>query len=207
MKLVQTYNTFGGEKINAGFSTKRGLIKFWNEALELHSKSYDVIIYADKEGFDYIHDKIQAKIEVIDFEFIDDRFANIGKFQVHLLQNEPYLMVDIDVMLYDKIEKIESDVLCEMVRGGYNGLYCNHFNIRPSRIGIPCSGLLGFRSPDFAKEYAASAINKIKKVEIEKVTFDAMWHIEEVFLANLIEDKKLTVDTFKNFIHLQGGKK
>ncbi|MDA3882991.1 MAG: hypothetical protein PF481_06880 [Bacteroidales bacterium] len=207
MRLVQTYNTFGGEKRNAGFSSKRSLFKFWNDALEVHSKNYDVTVYTDEEGYEYIHNKINAKIEIIDFELIDDRFFNIGKFQVHLEQNEPYLMVDVDVILYDKITKLDSDVYCEMIRGGHNGLYCNHFNIRPTRIGIPCSGLLGFRSPEFAKKYASSAIEKIKNVELDKVTFDAMWHIEEVYLANLIEDNNLSVKTFEKFTHLQGGKK
>lgn len=208
MKLVQVYHTIG-EKYNAGFSSFRSMIDYWNSALAIHRKNYDVVIYTDQAGYDKVSGLIDATFEIIDFEYIDDRYWNIGKFQVHLLQTTPYLMVDIDATLYDIVDELSTDVMTEMLRGGHYGLYSTKFGLNNIKKigGIPCSGLLGFKDPSFAIEYATEAINKIKNTQLNIVEFETLWHIEEVFLANKIEDKNLTISVFEDFEHLQGGRK
>jgi hypothetical protein len=39
------------------------------------------------------------------------------------------------------------------------------------------------------------------------VDFEALWHVEEIGLANYVEDNNLSLNIFKNYIHLQGGLK
>lgn len=212
MKLVQTYHTYDGEKLNVGFTTFRSMIKFWNEALAIHLQNYDVEIYTDQAGYDAVVNLLNidpSKIKVIAFELIDDRYWNIGKFQVHLEQNEPYIMIDVDVKLHDIVTSIpQNTVICEMFRRGHYGLYSGKFGLKNIISGnIPCSGLLGFGDVDFAKSYANKALDKIRNTDLNSVTFEAMWHVEEVFLANEIEDNNKNIITFNDYIHLQGGRK
>lgn len=215
MKLVQVYDTQDGENYNAGFTTFRSMVDFWKKAIAIHKENYDVYIYTDQYGADKIDGIIDANIVVVDFEFIDDRYWNIAKLQTHLYQDEEYIMVDIDVILNKAIKEFDTDVMCEMTRGGAFGLYSGKFGLSSDFLkaipGIPCSGLLGFKDPEFAKEYAAQAIDKIKNTQLNSVTFETMWHIEEIFLGNKIYEKGLSLSTFGeegvDYIHLQGGRK
>lgn len=210
MKLVQVYNTFGGSKFTGGFPTFRGLVDYLNKSLVVHSVNYDVIIYTDIDGYNKIKDELPADtvFEVIEFEYIRDSYWNTGKFQVHALQTEEYLMIDLDATLNDVITEFDTDVKCELLRGGAYG-YNNHlFNLKPLKsIRIPCSGLLGFKDPVFARSYAESAISKIRNAREHLASFSCLWHIEEVYLGNLIEDNNLTVSEFDNFEHLYSTKK
>jgi hypothetical protein len=215
MKLVQVYKTFGGEKFNMGFSSFAEMLEFWNAALEVHCENYEVVIYTDAEGAAKISGKLNplATIQVIEFENIDDRYFNIGKFQVHLLQTTPYLMIDIDAILYDIITEISTDVIVEMIRIGFvRGDVRRIYNLNKSYLqlgGIACSGLLGFKNPQTAIDYSIIAINAIKaaKDKLNFVNFDNLFHVEEIGLGNFIVDNNLTISTFTNYVHKQGGAK
>lgn len=215
MKLVQVYKTFGGEKFNMGFSSFDEMIDSWNGALEVHCANYDVVIYTDTFGAAKLSGKLNplATIQVIEFEKIDDRYFNIGKFQVHLLQSTPYLMIDVDAQLNDIITEITTDVMVEMIREGFvRGDVQRVYNLNNSYLqlgGIPCSGLLGFKNPQTAIDYSTIAINTIKNVknQLNFVNFDNLFHVEEIGLGNFVVDNNLTISTFTNYVHKQGGAK
>lgn len=211
MKLIQTYWTKGGESYNCGFASFAEMIDFWQKSTIKHLENYEVVIFTDTFGAAKISGLLPegARIEVINFERIDDRYMNICKFQTYLDQTESFLHVDIDACLNDKIESIETDVICEKLREGYYGRYLSAYELKPLNIqktlGIPCSGLLGFKNHEFAKKYAQIAIDKIRKSEKFVLTFEALFTIEEILLGNLIDDENLTISTFTNYVHLQGA--
>jgi len=209
MKLIQIYNTFEGDNIKCGFPTKRSLLDFWKKTTAIHNENYDVTIYTDSVGYEVIKDVLPVNIEVIDFENIDDRYYSIGKLQVYKLQTEPFIMVDPDAVLYDKLESLQEDIYLERFRSGIFGKYLKEYNLKPidKLPGIPCTGLEGFKDPNKAIEYADQVLNKIKNSFIREVDFDALWHVEEITLANYIEDNGLTYNVFNHYLHLQGGLK
>ena len=94
MKLIQVYNTFEGDNIKCGFPTKRSLLNFWKQSVEIHKENYDITVYTDSIGYEVIKDELDVDIEVIEFDSVDDRYYSIGKLQVYLIQDEPFIMVD-----------------------------------------------------------------------------------------------------------------
>jgi hypothetical protein len=209
MRLIQVYNTFGGKNVTCGFTTFRALIDFWKKSVKRHKKHYDLTIYTDIYGYDLIKDELNCNIEIMEFPYIDDRYFSIGKIQLFKAQTEPFIYVDTDAMLLEDISELIEDVYVENLRGGLYGKYLRIYNLKELNElpGIPCCGLVAFKDAQHAQSYADFIIDKIKNSYIRNVDFEALWHVEEIGLANYVEDNNLSLNIFKNYIHLQGGLK
>jgi hypothetical protein len=218
MKLIQTYCTKNGETYNCGFPSFQSLINFWNKALEMHLQNYEVIVYTDQQGYNKIKDLLLEGVNfiIIDYPYVDDRYYNISKFQTYIYHantnpNSQFIHVDIDAILNDIVTDIVTDIVCEMVRPCEYGRYLRSYGLHKIDIeymyGVPCSGLLGFKNSDFAKQYAEKALLKITESDEEVILFDALWAVEEILLENELEDNNMSYSTFSDFTHLQGRQK
>ncbi|MCK9445788.1 hypothetical protein M0Q50_02720 [bacterium] len=206
MKIIQTYNTFGGERLNAGFSTLRSMKLYLKNSYKIHKELSDYIMYTDLEGYEKIKDIIsQEHIIIFDFPIIDDRIIYIGKFQVQEIQTEPYIHVDIDATLFE-LPSTDSDIITEKLRSCNFSKEVVQLNISIDNIGwIICSGLIGFNDIEFKNMYIKEIYEKLKIIKnIHDITFTLCYTLEEVLLKRLCIDNNKTIYELNNYEHIQG---
>ncbi|MCK9575368.1 MAG: hypothetical protein WC979_00830 [Candidatus Pacearchaeota archaeon] len=205
-KIIQTYNTFEGERLNAGFSTIRSMKQYLQKSYSVHSKIADYKMYTDVAGYEVIKDIIDKNnVEIINFPIIDDRLIYIGKFQVQEFQKEPYIHIDIDATLYE-MPKTDADIITEKLRSCSFNKEVMQLGISIDNIGnIICSGLLGFNDITFKDIYINEVFEKIKLLKsIHDITFALCYTLEEVLLKRLCIDHNKTIYELQNYNHLQG---
>lgn len=218
MKIIQSYNTHhcngvpDANRAKCGYSTVRGLMADLKEYYKIHSK-YDYIFYTDIAGYELVKDFISKEhIEIIEFPIIDERNPYLGKFEVHKLQNEPYIHVDLDAVLYE-IPEGKEDIITEKRRK------CT-FRTEVSTMEIPikyqgryirkiiCSGLIGFNDIEFKNRYVKAVIEKAlwAKENVKNLDFPCMVANEEYILTmmQLEEDKTVLEIPLDTYIHKQG---
>ena len=200
MKVIQSFNTFEGERMTAGFKTKRAMLDYLSESYEIH-KHYDYMMYTDIHGAELLKKVIaENHITIIDFPLIArDRIPYIGKFIAQIHQTKPYIHVDIDAKLL-VLPINHADVYCEKLEGRSFGYEVADLEINTSGINeIPCSALIGFTDMHFKDLY----INEVYKLielssKIHGLNYKHCWAIEEVKLAEMILTYKKTVSATKN---------
>lgn len=204
MRIIQTFNSDFGKNLEMGFSSRQALILFLKDSVETHLKNYDLTIYCDKDGFDFLKNHINNDV-LVEFEFKnkDGRFWNASKIEVQMIQTEPYIHVDIDACVKDKIEF--DYVLTEMYRTPWFQRICHKLNISPQRE-IPCSGILGFADMELKNKYCLGFMGFIKNWKLPYVDNECLWTIEESYLATIMDKRALELPK-ESYIHLQGGMK
>ena len=195
MKVIQSFNTFEGERMTAGFKTKRAMLMYLIESYEIH-KHYDYMMYTDIQGAELLKKVIaENHITIIDFPLIArDRIPYIGKFIAQSLQTESYIHVDIDAKLIE-LPTEKADVYCEKLEGRGIGYEAAELKINTGGIGlIPCSALIGFTDTAFKDAYLAEVWRLVELTKtIPALNYKHCWAIEEVMLAKMILDNKKTV--------------
>lgn len=205
-RIIQTYNTFGGERLNAGFSTIRSMKKYLTQSYLVHKEISDYKLYTDNEGYEIVKDVIDEQhIEIYDFPIIDDRLIYIGKFQVQQLQTEPYIHVDLDATLFE-IPVTDATIITESLRTCNFSKEVAILDINVKKIGsIICSGLIGFNDMEFKDLYLREVFARIPILkDIRGITFEMSYTLEEVLLKRLCIDNEKTIHELKNYEHLQG---
>jgi hypothetical protein len=200
MRVIQSFNTFGGERMTAGFKTKRAMIDYLAETYE-HHIHYDYMMYTDTHGAELLNQVMDTKhITVISFPVISlDRIPYIGKFIVQSLQSMPYIHVDIDAKLLEMPDN-HADVYCERLEGRAMGYEVSELKINTLGIAkIPCSALIGFTDMQFKDLYISEVYKLIElSSKIHGLNYKHCWAIEEVKLAEMILTYNKSVSATKN---------
>ena len=199
MKVIQSFNTFGGEKKTAGFKTKRAMLEYLSESYDVH-KNYNYMMYTDIHGAGLLKSIISDNhITVVDFPIIArDRIPYIGKFISQSIQAEAYIHVDVDAKLLELPEML-ADVYCEKLEGRSFGYEISELKINTAGIKkIPCSALIGFADMTFKNAYIAE-VNRLIELSnaIPAFNYKHCWAMEEVKLAEMILLHKKAVSELK----------
>ena len=204
MRIIQTYNTDMGKNLEMGFSSRQSFILFLQDSVKKHLENYDLTIYCDKEGYEFLKKYIDVSVlEVFEFKNKDGRFWNASKIEVQMIQTECCIHVDIDACIY---ELIEFDyVLTEMYRRPVFQRICHKLNIKPQKE-IVCSGIIGFADIALKNKYCSGFFEFIKNWKLPYVDNECLWTIEETYLTSIM-DKRAKEMPKNSYIHLQGGKK
>jgi hypothetical protein len=219
-KLIYTYWTNNGKYYDCGFPDFNTFIKFFKISLRKSEEFYDnVIIYCDQKGADKLQENgITTDIIVVDYNSydFDKRFWNFPKLITYSLQDEPFLHIDTDVILTDKISH-NSDIITEKIRPyelttGFHKFIKYHMNQSLRRYNeIICSGLLGGTNTQIFKDLYNISKDIVTK-NMENVEFDNLLIIEELVLTYLAKSQKLTIIQAGNnsktpYLHFQGSHK
>jgi hypothetical protein len=205
MKLVHVFNTYKGFDFRAGFKTPTAMIEYLKRSIQIHKEiGFFVEIYTDEAGCHFLAKNGIYCTRIVEFHVYDhDRYFNASKFQVHCLQDTEYIMCDIDATIFEPID-FKTDIITEMYRIPEVFNYKNFYNLKPVKQLI-CSGILGFKSIEFAHRYAKLALKLISECKPKQVTYDHLWHVEELLLTNMVNEEKLTVSELQkdSYEHLQ----
>ena len=197
MRIIQSYNTFGGQFMNCGFETARMLKKYVSESFKIHSKLCDYTLYTDTYGYEFLKDVIpESNIEIFDFKIeYEDKLRYIGKFQVQEIQTEDYIHVDMDDTM-DNLP-VKADVYIHRYRKKEENFKYGSLQMDTSRIGkMPCSNMIGFSDMKFQKQYIAEARKWIQKAaKAPKIIYEHAILCEEGVLQNLIVKHNKSVST------------
>lgn len=196
MKIIQSLNTFGGDRLTAGFKTRRAMLAYLSGAYAAHKAlGIPYTMYTDKAGADLMSGTVAgADIMVVDFPIIrNDTILYSGKYFAQSLQAEEYIHVDIDATLFSLPEP--ADVYCEKKRFADLGRESYYLNIDCTGIrDIPCSGLLGFSDIAFKDSYIAAIYARLADLpEHLEMTYEMCWNLEEVLLQRMILDQSKTL--------------
>ena len=204
MRIIQTYNSDFGKNFEMSFSSRQSLILFLKDSVKKHLENYDLTIYCDLDGYDFLKKYIDVSVlEIFEFKNKDGRFWNASKIEVQMIQIEPYIHVDIDACIYDYIEF--DYVLTEMYRTPMIQRVCHKLNIK-AQPEIVCSGILGFADIALKNIYCSGFFEFINNWKLHYVDNESLWTIEETYLTSLL-DKRAKEMPENSFIHLQGGLK
>lgn len=224
MNLIYTYWTNNGVNISCGFTYPQMFFDCANLSLKrAKSQLFDnIIIYTDNVGRDILYKNVSESKKGVCFVIVDyasynfdTRYWNFPKMISYNLQNEPFLHIDLDVLLeydfYTTIgENIASDVITECMREYKMELpyfrYCMFKGYKPQRL--ICSGLIGGSNLDVFKENFIVA-QKSCKPTMFNVSFFDLVAIEEFSFSMLCLKKGLDVYGLEkdSYLHFQGTNK
>lgn len=193
MKVIQSFKTFGGDRMTGGYETSRVLISKLETTYKIH-RDYDYTMFTDEFGYRLINSVVPCTI--IDMPILAyDRIKYDGKFQAQLLMQEPYIHVDLDATLLS-IPKY-SDVWCEKLRDYQHVKEINDLNMCAIGINqIPCSGLIGFGDMHLQRLYLKNVFELIDKYKnLRVLNYKHCWAIEELSLAILIKNQDKSILT------------
>ena len=204
MKIIQSLNTFGGDKLTAGFRTRRAMLAYLSGAYASHkSLGIPYMMYTDEAGADLIAGTVASEdITVIEFPILrQDSILYSGKYHVQQLQTDPYIHVDIDAAVFSL--PAETDVYCEKKRFANLGREASYFEIDCYGIrDIPCSGIIGFSNIEFKDQYIAAIYAKLADLpEHVEMTYEMCWNLEEVLLQRMIIDAGWSLATCPDSHH------
>lgn len=205
MHIIQSYNTFGGDRLTAGFSTRRAMLAYLATSYTAHkSIASQYTMYTDAHGYDIIKSVIAVDdITVIDFPIIrHDTIIFAGKYHAQQLHTAPYLHVDIDATLFAMPDK--ADVYCERSRYANLGREASLLNIDCTDIScIPCSAIVGFSDIAFKDAYIAEIYARIASLaESTIMSYEMCWNVEEVLLQRMILDQQKSIAVCPDSHHL-----
>lgn len=207
MRLIQTFYTDSGKNLDMGFTSRTDMLDFLSNSIAIHQQNYELIIYTDKWGYDFLKSHgINMDVFVIhNFRRFDGRFWNAAKIDVLSIQIEKFIHVDIDAVIY---EKFDFDyIVTEQYR------YPKSYGIAVKlKLGTPveivCSGLYGFADMALKNTYCDmffNIINNWNNYNIRKVDYECLWTVEEVLLTSLLA-KRADVLPTSIFKHLHALK-
>lgn len=217
-KIIYTYWTNGGTNYKLGFLNPENMLYIFNKSVQQSYKLVkNVVIYCDQYGYDFLYGKINADFIVIDYtnyEF-DTRYWNFPKIISYNLQNEPFLHIDIDAIVY-KFDK-NAEVISEMKRGVFydTSLYpsledkkelLSYFN-----GWLTCSGILGGNNIEIFKKLFNEVKETVKNEEKYSIYPKTRMIIEEVMVSAILNKNNINVTYLKkiekDFIHYWGEEK
>ena len=199
-KIVYTYWTNGGTNYKLGFLNTENMLNVFNKSIESSYKLVSkVIIYCDQFGYDFLYDKVNADFVIIDYSNykFDSRYWNFPKLITYNLQEEPFLHIDIDAIVYNFDKTAE--VVSESKRGvAYDTSVYPSFEDKSELLSyfngwLTCSGVLGGNNTNIFKEL----FNEVKETVTNKERYIILGKtrmiIEEVVISCLINKNNTQV--------------
>lgn len=209
MRVIYSYNTFGGKRFPSAFDMK--LAKLSVTSLRA-STDYDPYLYTDLRGKDIFAELFDMDyIYTIPFTVKNPAWWNAGKLEVYAMQNEPFLHVDFDTCFMNGFSVPKhGQIITEKLRDYEQTNELKRFSYlhlnEPKKL--ICSGLLGGNSVypiwnhlwDMAKESI---------LKLDNPSFDNLVSIEEYTLSQLVEEMFYEVKELdpRHFAHFQGENK
>jgi hypothetical protein len=154
----------------------------------------DVVCYCDNpdlfEGFGF------TEIIKVDYNGFNLGYDNIPKLISYSMQNEPFIHIDFDCIVFDKIFT-NLDIVCEKIRM-YNDLEIPNLpsmwdGIKSKQYkGVLCSGIFGGNNTDLFKNLLDEAL-KYHDPNKENVSLGNKMVIEELLATKLIIEDNLDV--------------
>jgi hypothetical protein len=209
-RIIQSYNTFGGERLNAGFSLLACFKEYLANSYKIHKQlTDDYKLYTDVYGYEVVKNIIaDSDIEVIQFSLVNrGRYVYSGKMDVQKLQTKRYNLVDLDAMLFE-LPNCASDI--SIITEGMMPeiyFYKTHNEMNVDVKGItdrPMSGIIGFTDIAFKDLYISEVEARyplFDKLEIFEKSHAIM--IEETLLMRLAIDHKKKFHILEKFEHLR----
>lgn len=217
-KIVYTYWTNKGVDFKLGFLNKEIMLHVFNKSIEQSKKLVNkVVVYCDKEGYEFLKDKLQVEFYVVDYSFyeFDTRYWNFPKLITYNLQNEPFLHVDIDALVYD-FDKTAS-IVSECRRGVLfdRGIYPSNEDKKDLLSNfngwLTCSGILGGINIIVFKKLFKEVEETVKNKDNYTIFPITRMIIEEVVISCLIKKYNLKVKYLNkekgDYIHYWGEDK
>lgn len=213
MRIIYSYNTFGGRRVPTDFEMRLALLS----VKSIQSVTdFKVFFYTDSYGKN-IFSRLFSDCEVIltDFYFKNPEFWNTGKIEVYGSQVEPFLHVDFDTVFFNGFEVPDADIVTEKLRDYIPSEKLKVFQytslsgeIVPKKL--ICSGLLGGRNIDAFQcllHHAECYDNKVN--QFKNPCFENLVALEEYPLSQYADTYKLTVAELDQrfFAHFQGEHK
>lgn len=201
MKIIQSFNTFGGFRFCCGMQSPRALKAHFEKAYLIHRElGSSYTLYTDKYGADFLSDIVAPEhIEIFDFPIeYDDKLLYIGKFQVQEIQTEPYLHIDMDDLAESLPVGVSSeDVIIHRYRKPKFSRVTAELGMDYRYVDkMPCSNMIGFNDMDFQKLYIQTARKWIDKAAKQPIIPREHAIIaEEAVLQDLVFKHKKTVST------------
>jgi len=217
-KIVYTYWTNKGIDYKLGFLNVENMLAVFKKSIEQSYKLVDKVeVYCDQEGYDFLLGKIRAVLIVVDYSKydFDSRYWNFPKIITYNLQEEPFLHIDIDAIVYNFDRSAE--VVSEMKRGvAYDrSLYPSHEDKKEllSHFNgwLTTSGLLGGNNLELFKQLFKEVEVTVKNKDKWVILTVTRMVIEEVVISALISKMKLNVSYLDkeegDYIHYWGKEK
>lgn len=207
MRIIYSYNTFGGKRFPSAFDMR--LAKLSVTSLR-ESTDYEPYLYTDLRGKDIFAELFDMDyINVVDFEFKNPEYWNTGKLEVYAKQKEPFLHVDFDTCFMKGFTIPEGDIITEKLRDYELTEDLQYFGLcLPKPKKLICSGLLGFDF-DEACETLYLNIKFSSRAFVENPSFDKLVSMEEYALSQYAEKYDINVVELdpRYFAHFQGEHK
>lgn len=214
-KLIYTYWTNSGTNFTCGFPTEELFISFLTKSVQQSKLFFESVqIYTDQHGYDKLKNKIEAIYVVVDYSIynFDERFWNFPKLVTYNLQQAPFIHIDCDVILFEKPNGLDADIITEKERGSVI-LSKDVYPLLPEyinkHVSIVCSGLLGGNNINIFKELFSIASEAILDKEFNSVKFNNLVAIEEIVITHLIKKDSIIFEQINQdyFVHFQGRNK
>lgn len=173
--------------------------------IELFTDDYGAELLTQQIGIEY--DKVHIKLNHLEKKYSPNLWA-IGKMETYNLQNEPFLHIDGDVFLFDKlnIDISKTDLLCQNIDVGYPP-YAKHLeSIRSSFSFIPDelrikkdkiimaanTGVFGGTDIPFIQRYVEKAFEFLNKNDLNLINnYSLNILVEQLLLFELLGSKRI----------------
>jgi len=198
----------------AGFTTLEDFLNAWTLSVHLALRYFDEVeLVTDNYGKAMLVDclnlpftKVKNELDAVVPEHVKDLYWTFGKLWAYYLQEEPFIHIDYDVFLWNKLpdriltapmfgQNMESDIWkLDIYRQGYKAL-CGHLKHKPDDwiviypyihkhdIAINV-GIIGGNDIDFLHKYASTAIDMVTHRE-NKEAFDIIQRIDKITDGNV----------------------
>jgi len=189
MKIIQSFWSGGKKSLlkdDFGWLTPEYHVMGWCLSSNLLSELYNVELYTDKVGYDFLIEKLQlpySKVHIVldDLNEYNKNLWALSKIYTYSLQNEPFLHVDGDVFIWEKFsdELISGNLIAQNLESAtdyYEKIMTEleeELNYFPKEILLDRkedklikaynAGIFGGHNIDFFKDYTAKSFKFVDK--------------------------------------------
>lgn len=228
------FKTEDGDRFTAGFKTKSDFLSCAKESVAGARLSFNRIeLYTDESGKDILNELLPLfdKVIIVVVSEVYNFFFAYMKFQAYKLQTEPFIHLDLDFVLKEKLPEniLESELLVEFEEFykyykeiGYQYLQNSKDPLKSVRkyfskpVKNPyarCTGIFGSSNIGIIQSYVndvLKASNEILEMKIPKDLKTALWLEQGLIEIKLKEFNVNPTQLFWegiNYIHYNGTKK
>jgi hypothetical protein len=209
----------------AGFTTLEDFLNAWTLSVHLAQGHFDEIeLVTDSYGKAMLLDclnlpftRVKNELDAVIPAHVKDLYWTFGKLWAYSVQEEPFIHVDYDVFLWNKLpdkiltapmfgQNAECDIWkVDIYRQGYKAL-CGHLKYKPDDwvtiypyihkhdIAINV-GIIGGNDIKFLRKYATTAIDIITHSE-NKEAFEIIKRLDKLTAGNVIHGCNVVIEQY-----------